>query len=75
MTLITRETAIILHFHPERKVNPEDPTDVEWIEKKPVVLLLDDYPNPSEILEYLLDTMGEVECMVRADYVTHERGA
>jgi len=75
MTLITRETAIVLHFHSERKVNPEDPTDVEWIEKKPVVLLLDDYTDPSEILEYLLDTMGEVECMIRADYVTHERGA
>jgi hypothetical protein len=75
MSLITRESAIILHFHAERKVNPDDPTDIEWIEKKPVVMILDDFTDPSEVLEYLLETMGEVECMIRADYVTHERGA
>ena len=56
-------------------MNPDDPTDIEWIEKKPVVMILDDFTDPSEVLEYLLETMGEVECMIRADYVTHERGA
>jgi len=74
MSLVTHEDAVILHFHSERKVNPDDSTDIEWIEKRPVVLLL--HPDDdSELLEYILDRIEEIEHMTRADYVTHQRGA
>ena len=73
MTELPNATDIILHFHAKRKVNPDDPMDIEWIERKPVVLILDDF-EMTDTFSYLLDSLADVEHISRAELATHQTG-
>jgi len=70
MSKLPSATAIILHFHAKRKV--DDNGEIEWIERKPVVLLLDDF-EMTDTFSYLLDSLADVEHISRAELATHQR--
>jgi len=65
----TYEDALLVHFHSERKVNPNDSTDIEWI-SKPAKVLHRRRLGDTETLDWLIANVDNIECISVCDLLT-----
>jgi hypothetical protein len=63
------EEALLIHFHSERKVNPDDSTDIEWI-SKPAKVLHRRILGDTETLNWIVANVDQIECISACDLLT-----